>query len=51
MKLSNEAMTEINQLVDDIDDEKLDKEQIIQAILSIHGYLSIIDAEGDREDD
>ena len=47
MKLSEQAMEDIDKLIDDID--KLNKEQIVAELLTLHGYMAIIDAEGDRE--
>jgi len=44
-------MAEINQLIDDIDADKLDKLQTIEALYSINGYLAVIDAEGDKEEE
>lgn len=48
MKLSEKIMNEIDMLIDDIDNDRLSKEEIIHELAStIHGYASIIDAEGD----
>jgi hypothetical protein len=51
MKLSEQAMADINKLVDDIDDDKFNKSQIIVELLSIHGLIAVIDADGDKEID
>lgn len=51
MKLSERAMLEISKLIDDIDADKLSKEQIIHELAStIHGTISIIDANGDKDE-
>jgi hypothetical protein len=53
MKLSERAMEEINELIDTIDTCAINNggmlDFIIQPLLYIHGYLAIIDAEGDME--
>ena len=44
-------MADIDKLIDDIESDKLNKNQIITALLSIHGYMAVIEAEGDKESD
>jgi len=50
MKLSELAMKDINTLIEKVDQDVITKELIIEALESIHGYMAVIHAEGDKEE-